>query len=90
MYGGIWAITRFAVTIQNSPYYQVNYYVSPYVDLQTNNTSCDFTIGDTDYRSNILYTSDEINTPQAVALALVFSWLMWKLPLGFYMLHLII
>jgi len=38
--------------------------------------------------STSIYTTTEVRTAQAVALSLLFSWLMWKLPLSLFILHL--
>lgn len=67
----MWAIDYFAVGIQASSYYTVSSTVSSYTD----NT------GITD--SSLLFTtsSNTVNSPVAVAMSLIYSWLLWKLSL---------
>jgi hypothetical protein len=74
IYVGIWAISKYAVTIQASPYYSVDYHVSPYVTSEESVT-CTFEILSNSTKSTAIYNADDIKTPQAVALSLVFSWL---------------
>ena len=88
IYVGIWAISKYAVTVQASYYYSVSHKISSYIEVDPNNPACDQNI-DTTVVSTSLYSSSDIKTAQAVALSLIFSWLMWKLPLAMFMLHLI-
>ena len=74
---GVWAIDYFGTKIQHSYYYESNYAVSSTMD---GNTYTDAT--------NIY--SESTGTPKAVAMSLIFSWILWKGALLIYALHLII
>lgn len=86
MYGGIWAISKYLVTVQTSYYYNKKHVVSPYI-YASGLSTCDSAI--TIFDSTTLYEQGKTSKPAAVALYLVFSWLMWKLPIALFMLHLI-
>jgi hypothetical protein len=87
IYVGIWAITKYAANVQSSYYYHVDHYISPYISNNTNN-GCNSTLNGTIMSSSI-HTSGELIDPKAIALGLIYSWLMWKLPMALFMLHLI-
>jgi hypothetical protein len=86
---GIWAITQYVANIQTSYYYNVDHYISPYVEVSNNaNNGCNSTLNG-NMNSTRIYQEGEVNDPKAIALGLIYSWLMWKLPMGLFMLHLI-
>jgi hypothetical protein len=87
IYVGIWAITKYATSVQASYYYNVEHTISPYISNNTNN-GCNSTL-DSAVKSISLYTAEQLNDTKAIALGLIYSWLMWKLPMAVFMLHLI-
>lgn len=87
VYVGIWAISKFAVKDQASYYYSTApVYISPYIEVDQTASECDQAVVTS---TSTFYSNGENTTAQAVALALVFSWIMWKLPLAMFQLHLI-
>jgi hypothetical protein len=76
---GVWAIDYFAVGIQASNYYSSAYAVSTLADITT---YADSTL--------IFATSTtSLSDPLSIAMSLVFSWVLWKLPLVIYTFNLI-
>lgn len=87
VYVGIWAISKFSVKEQASYYYSTSpVSVSPYIEVDQTATQCDQSVVAS---ATPFYTNGENSTAQAVALALVLSWMMWKFPLAMFQLHLI-
>ena len=67
----MWAIDYFAVGIQASYYYTNAFRVSSYTDTATY----------TDSTQMFTNNSNALNSPVAVAMSLVYSWILWKLAL---------
>lgn len=90
VYVGIWAISTMLVTSQTSYYYTTEYPLSPYIEVNSQSpTTCDSTVYRTIESSLGFFTSAQLKDAKTIALSLIFSWLMWKLPLAVFMLHII-
>lgn len=90
VYVGIWAISTLLVTSQTSYYYTTEYPLSPYIEVNSQSpTTCDSTVYRTIESSLGFFTSAQLKDAKTIALSLIFSWLMWKLPLAVFMLHII-
>lgn len=90
VYVGIWAISTLLVTSQISYYYTTEYPLSPYIEVNSQSpTTCDSTVYRTIESSLGFFTSAQLKDAKTIALSLIFSWLMWKLPLAVFMLHII-
>ena len=77
IYIGVWAIDYFAIQRQASYYYKNPSYVSG----NTDNTGI--------INSTLLFTTRDPFDTLGIAMALVYSWVLWKLPLVVYAFHLI-
>lgn len=90
VYVGIWAISTLLVTSQTSYYYTTEYPLSPYIEVNSQPpTTCDSTVYRTIESSLGFFTSAQLTDAKTIALSLIYSWLMWKLPLAVFMLHII-
>lgn len=67
----MWAIDYFAVGVQASYYYTNAFRVSSYTDTATY----------TDSTQMFTTSSKAVNSPVAIAMSLVYSWILWKLAL---------
>ena len=81
----IFFLSHKAVPITWSHYYSSDAQASPYIAAEGNEL-CSATITET---ANDIYPNGGYRTPEAVALSLIFTWLMWKLPLLMFTLSLI-
>lgn len=76
---GVWAIDYFAVQIQASYYYSKDAKISTFVDTSPPATVSAMFSG----------SSNGFNSVISVSMSLVYSWLLWKLPLIVFSYHLV-
>jgi len=77
---GVWAIDYFVVQIQASYYYSKDAKISTYIDAATTPASVSAMFSS---------SSNGINSALSVSMSLVYSWLLWKLPLIVFSYHLV-
>jgi hypothetical protein len=87
----IWVIGRFSIERLTDYYYFADYNVSPNtsMDLWKLSAQVNDYSSETYFLSNSWYTPDELKKADAIALSLLFSWVMWKLPLTVFTLTVI-
>lgn len=77
VYGGLWAIDRYAVKIQTSSYYGVSFPVSQYIS--SNQT----------YTNSTAMFTESIRGASSVAMHIIYGWLMWKFPLFVFLFEMV-
>jgi hypothetical protein len=86
-YIAIWAISRYAVTHISSYYYNVSHRYSP--SISGNHTANGCSLSATPSKNTANFASDpQLRAADSVALSLIYSWIMWKLPFSLFILHL--
>ncbi len=74
----IWALDKYATDFkQTSNYYKKSFTVSPSISSQLYASSRD------------IYTNSVLNEPASIVMSLLFSWILWKLPLMAFMAQLV-
>lgn len=77
LYVAVWAINFKQVGYQASTYYHNSYSVNQYVDAQANT-----------YAASTLMFSVDTEDAKGFAMAILYSWILWKFPLVVWVLHL--
>jgi hypothetical protein len=76
---GVWAIDYFAVQIQASYYYSKNATISSFIDTAAQTSVANL------FSSN----TNGISSALSVSMSLIYSWILWKLPLIVFSYHLV-
>ena len=78
VYGGLWAVDRFAVRAQTSSYYGVSFPVSQYIATNQTYTA-----------STAIFEGSLLKEAAPIAMHILYAWLMWKLPLFVFLFEMV-
>ena len=86
LYVGIFFLSHKVTKTQWSSFYTNYHEVSPYYAAEANQSACNPVL--IENSRQVLYPEDNFRTNKSIAMSIIFSWIMWKLPLSMYTLSL--